>query len=281
MATSNAIRLGDLLGLYIGSRECSPRYVESLRRTVRQAEKAGIGTVSDLQPTIVNRFLANLSTSTTTRQNVRRELLTLWRWAFEEGLTDTPPLRVMRIRAVTKPVEAWSLPDLRLMLARAEADETRIGGAFNRQIGEWLPGWLVIAYDTALRFSDVLALRDSNLRNGCMAGTASKTGKALVRPLSAFGQEWAQRLIAESPDGSLFTWFLTRRRAIMSIRAFLDRQGFRGSSKYLRRAAATYIEMRSPGESWRYLQHSVPTLVQRHYVDASLCPVPDGPPPIR
>ena len=275
------MRLTDLLVLYTGSHECSDRYRESLRRTVRQAEKAGVQTVSDLQPGVVNRFLSELSTSATTRQNVRRELLTLWRWAFEEGIIEAPPLRVMKIRTVAKPVEAWSLSDLRLMLARAEGDQTRIGGKANRRICEWLPGWIVIAYDTALRFSDVLALRDSNLRNGCIAGTAHKTGKALVRPLSAFGQEWAQRLIAESPDGSLFTWFLTRRRALLSIRGFLDRQRVRGSSKYLRRTCATYIEMRSPGESWRYLQHSVPTLVQRHYVDASLCPVPDGPPPIR
>lgn len=281
LSTTGIMRLADLLGLYCGSRECSDRYRESLRRTVRQAETAGVGTVADLQPALVNRFLSSLSTSAVTRQNVRREILTLWKWAFEEGLTETPPMRVMKIRAAAKPVEAWSLADLRLMLTRAEADQTRIGGHANRRVCEWLPGWIVIAYDTAMRFSDVLALRDSNLRNGCIASTAHKTGKALVRPLSGHGQEWANRLISESPDGSLFTWFLTRRRALMSIRAFLDRQKIRGSSKYLRRAAATYIEMRSPGESWRYLQHSVPTLVQRHYVDASLCPVPDGPPPIR
>lgn len=281
VSTYSAMRLTDLLVLYTGSRECSARYRESLRRTVRQAEKAGVQTVSDLQPGVVNRFLSELSTSATTRQNVRRELLTLWRWAFEEGLIDTPPLRVMRIKARAKPVEAWSLADLRKMLACAESDETRTGGRGNRMVSEWLPGWIVIAYDTAMRFSDILSLRDSNVRNGCISSTAHKTGKALVRPLSALGQGWAARLIADSTDGSLFSWFLPRRRAILSIRAFLDRHGFHGSSKYLRRAAATYIEMSRPGESWRYLQHSVPTLVQRHYVDASLCPLPEGPPPIR
>lgn len=281
MRSTSAVSLSDLLVLYTGSRECSARYCESLRRTVRQADTAGVKAVPDLQPGVVNRFLSSLSTSATTRQNVRRELLTLWRWAFEEGLTEVPPLRVMRIKSKTSPVEAWSLADMRLMLSRAEQDKTRIGGHANLMVCEWLPGWIVISYDTALRFSDVLSLRDGNLRNGCIAGTAAKTGKALVRPLSGYAQDWVNRLIGQSPDGSLFTWFLTRRRAILSIRAFLDRQGFRGSSKYLRRAAATYIEMSRPGESWRYLQHSVPTLVQRHYVDASLCPVPDGPPPIR
>ena len=69
------------------------------------------------------------------------------------------------------------------MLACAEADKSRIGGAGNRKVCDWLPGWVVIAYDTGLRFSDVLALQDSNVRNGCIAGTAAKTGKALVRPM--------------------------------------------------------------------------------------------------
>lgn len=280
-STGGQMQLADLLGLYFGSRECSSRYRESLRRTVRQAEMAGVGSVSDLQPAVVNRFLSGLSTSATTRQNVRRELLTLWRWAFEEGLTDVPPMRVMKIRSVAKPPEAWSLADMRRLLDKAESDETRIGGAASPKICEWLPGWIVISYDTALRFSDVLELRDSNVRNGCIASTAKKTGKALVRPLSVYAQEWARRLIDKSPDGTVFKWFLTRRRAFLCMRAFFDRHDIRGSSKYLRRACATYVEIQSPGESWRYLQHSVPTLVQRHYVDASLCPVPEGPPPIR
>lgn len=281
MRTTEAMRLTDLLGLYAGSRECSIRYRESLRRTVRQAEEAGIRLVSDLQPGVVNRFLAALSTSVTTRQNVRRELLTLWRWAFEEGLTEVPPLRVMRIKSQTKPVKAWSLQDMQRILSLAEHDETRIGGNANRRLCDWLPGWIVIAYDSGLRFADVLALRDSNVRNGCVSTTAGKTGKALVRPLSVYAQQWAKRLVADSPDGSLFSWFLTRRRAFLCMRAFYDRHGIEGSGKYLRRACATYIEISRPGEAWRYLQHSVPTLVPRHYADASLCPVPEGPPAIR
>lgn len=212
---------------------------------------------------------------------MRRELLTLWRWAFEEGMTEVPPLRVMRIKSRTVPVEAWSIQEMQRILVLAERDETLVGGHADRRICDWLPGWIVIAYDTGLRFSDVLALRDSNVRNGCVSSTASKTGKALVRPMSVYAQGWADRLIKDSPDGSLFAWFLTRRRAFQAMRAYYDRHEIKGSGKYLRRACATYIEIRSPGEAWRYLQHSVPTLVPRHYADASLCPVPEGPPAIR
>ena len=60
MLSTSVVLLADLLDLYTGSRECSVRYRESLRRTVRQAESAGVRSVTDLQPTIVNRFLSSL-----------------------------------------------------------------------------------------------------------------------------------------------------------------------------------------------------------------------------
>lgn len=281
MGIQVAMQLADLLGLYIASHDCSARYVESLRRTARQAGACGIKTVGDLDPQHVNKFLANLSTAAVTRQNVRRELLTLWRWAFDEGHTEVPPLRVMRIRAVARPVEAWSMKDMQRMLALAEKDDTKVSVRGSMRVRDYLPGWIVIAYDSGLRFGDMLALRGTNFRNGAVCGTAHKTGKALVRPLSKYSCEWAQRLLDQSPDGSLFSWFLTRRRAIVTMRQFLDRNNMHGSSKFLRRACATYIEAQAPGNAWRYLQHSVPTLVQRHYVDSSLLDCPAGPPPIR
>lgn len=281
VSTVLRMTLHALLCEYLAAREVSSRYRESLLRTVRQAAAGGVENVTDLQSALVNKFLQNLSTAPTTRQNVRRELLTLWRWAFEEGITDDPPLRVFRIKSPVRPVQAWSLAELRAMVACAESDMTCIGGLHSKRINEWLPGWIVIAYDTALRFGDVLDLQDTNIRNGTVCTTAHKTGKPLVRTLSGHAQQWAQSLSLGSPDGTLFKWFLTRRRAFIAMRHFLDRHKYAGSFKYLRRACATYVEMQSPGEAWRYLQHSVPTLVQRHYVDASLCPAPAGPPPIK
>jgi len=281
MAMQSDMRLSDLLSLYLAGRDTSQRYRESLLRTVRKADRSGVSHVTDLKPAIVNRFLASLSTGATTRQNVRREILTLWRWAFEEGITDEPPLRVMKIRAKRQPVQAWALSDLRRMLDLAEQDETHTGGRHSRMICDWMPGWLSIGYDTGLRLGDLLALTSRNVCNGMISTVANKTGKPLVRPLSDYGQEQAIELIDASPDESLFCWFLTRRRAILSVRAFLDRHGYDGSTKYLRRTCATYLERNNPGQAWRYLQHSVPTLVERHYVDASLCPAPAGPPPIK
>lgn len=274
--------LEDLLVAYAASRECSAAYRNSLARTLRKAGSVGLLSVADLAPPLVNKFLASLSSrSSVTRANIRRELLTLWRYAFEERLTEEPPLRVMKIKARGKAPQAWSMDELGRMLDCAESDKTFIGGMVDMRICEYLPAWILIAYDSGIRFADVHSLRVDEIRNGFVCKVAAKTGKSLVRPLSPEAIKLAQALIARSPDGSLFQWFLTRRRAFVAMKGFVDRHGFRGSSKYLRRSCATYIEATRPGEASRYLQHSQPNLVARHYLDESLLAVPSGPPPIR
>ena len=282
VATSaDRMALNIVLDLYLGSREASPRYRESLLRTVRKAEAAGIRSLDDLTPEVVNRFLSGLSTAATTRQNVRRELLTLWRWAFEEGMIETPPLRVMRIKSSQRPPSAWSLPELSRMLDCAETDLTVVHQKKEMRVCDYMPCWVAVAYDTGLRFGDMLPLCGNNIRNGFVVVTAAKTGKAATRPLSNYALAKALALLERSPDKTLFSWFLTRRRAFIAMRAFLDRHGFEGSGKFLRRSCATYVESVAPGHATRYLQHSAAHLAQRHYIDESLLSLPSGPPPIK
>lgn len=278
---NSEMQLDELLEAYCASRECSPRYVESLRRTVRKAKASGLEKICQLQPDTVNRFLGALTVGPTTAANIRRELLTLWRYAFEEGVTETLPVRVRKVRPKHTPPQAWSMLDLVRMLETAERDETPLGGVSTLRRCDVLPSWIGLAFDTGLRFSDVLGLTAQHVRNGCISTTAGKTGKALVRKMSDATDEAVTALLARSPDGTLFGWALTRRRAIKMWRAFLDRHGFGGSCKWLRRSCATYVEREQPGAATRYLQHSHPMLAGRHYLDASLFDVPAGPPPIR
>lgn len=272
--------LADLLKAYVASRPTSLRYRESLQRTVRKAEASGLVKICQLAAPAVNQFLNQLSVGPTTRANIRRELLTLWRYAYEEGLTEAFPARVTRIRPSYSPPRAWSMDDLARMLSLAEDDSTAIGGVSKLRVCDVLPAWAGVAYDSGLRFGDVLLLGKDNFRNGCVCVTASKTGKPLVRRLSDSTQARVRALLSQSPDGTLFRWALTRRRAVMVWRSFLDRHGFDGSSKWLRRSCATYVEQMQPGAASRYLQHSNPALAPRHYLDQTLFSVPDGPPPI-
>jgi integrase len=275
--------LSDLLDVYLSEREASPRYIESLNRTVRRARECGLLDTSQLIPGKANEFLSRLPLAAVTRANIRRELLTLWRFAFEHSYTDVPPLRVCRIKATPPPPRAWSLDTLRKLLAAAEQDarpvSQRCPGLLWRDV---LPCWIVVGYDTGLRFSDLLHLHGDNIVNGCVICTAQKTGKFTVRAISPAGRECVGRLLEKSRDGTLFRWALSRRRVLRKWKDFLHEQRIVGSSRWLRRSGATYVESQRHGEAQQFLGHSNPTLAVRHYLDQTLTMrVPASPPPLR
>ena len=275
--------LSDLLDLYLSEREASTRYIESLKRTVTRARQFGLLDTSQLIPEKANEFLIRLPLAAVTRSNIRRELLTLWRFAFDHSYTDVPPLRVCRIKATPPPPRAWSLDTLRQLLAAAEQDtrpvSQRVPGLLWRDV---LPCWIVIGYDTGLRLSDLLHLHESNIVNGCVICTAQKTGKFTVRTISQPGRELAAQLFEKSQDGSLFRWALPRRRALKKWRDFLQEQKIVGSSRWLRRSGATYVEIKRKGEAQRFLGHSNAALASRHYLDQTLTmDIPESPPPLR
>jgi integrase len=275
--------LADLLDVYLSEREASPRYIESLNRTVRRARECGLLDTSQLLPEKVNEFLSRLPLAAVTRANIRRELLTLWRFAFEHSYTDVPPLRVCRIKATPPPPRAWSLDTLRKLLAAAEEDIRPVSGRCPGLLWrDVLPCWIVVGYDTGLRFSDLLHLHRDNILNGCVVCTAQKTGKFTVRAISPVGLQYAMWLVEKSPDGTLFKWALPRRRALQKWREFLQEQQVVGSSRWLRRSGATYVEIAHKGEAQRFLGHSSAVLANRHYLDQTLTlDVPQSPPPLR
>lgn len=279
---STTMSMPSLLDAYLAEREPSDRYVESLRRTVRKLAIYGIQSVCQLEPQRANDFLRSLDLSATTRGNIRRELLTLWRFAFEHAYTDVPPLRVMRIKQRRQPPQAWDLATIQRMLANAEADERRVSKLRPDILwSDIMPAWIVLGYDTALRFTDILLLKQRSFANGCVSVVAHKTGKATVRRLSHYSQERVACLLEKSPDGSLFRWCVTRRRMLLKWKSFLKEQGIPGSSRWLRRSAATLVERDRPGSAPLFLSHSNPSLARLHYVDETLLAVPDGPPALR
>lgn len=280
LTSNEAMSVTELLQAYMDAKQPSQRYRESLLRTTRKMQASGLLNVCQLTPERVNAFLAGLTVGPTTRSNIRRELLTLWRYAYEIGSTEAFPARVTRIRPAYQPPQAWSAEELSALLDAACNDTTAIGGRSGLLVRDVLPAWIGIAYDAGLRFGDVLSLSEKNFRNGCVTMTASKTGKPLVRRLSELTMEFVTAMLARSPDGTLFGWAITRRRAVLVWRAFLSRHGFKGSSKWLRRSCATYVEIDRPGAATAYLQHSHPMLAPKHYLDETLFSVPQGPPPI-
>lgn len=277
---SDQMNLTDLLNHYTRAVECSPRYVESLRRTVKKAESSGLQKICQLSPDAVNEFLANLPLGPTTRHNIRRELLTLWRHAYDLSWTEVYPARVRKIRAEYAPVRAWTPMQLEAMIDAACKDETRILKRLDLRWCDVIPVWIRLNYETGIRFEDMHNLGVKDFSNGCINLREHKTRKPTTKMLSDQAQVAVARLFARSPDGTLFRWFLTRRRAFHMWRAFLDKNGFGGSTKWFRRAAATQVHRKKRGAAQEFLQHSCPQLALRHYIDWTQIDDHVAPPPL-
>lgn len=281
-ADFSSMNLSAVLAEYLAERDTSRLYQATLRRTVRKLEMYGIKNPCQLQPERINHFLATLPLSPVSRSNIRRELLTVWRYAYERGITDTPPARVRKITVPRKPVRAWSLKTLESLIVIAEKDKTAVSWRCPEiRRCDVIPVWIVLGYDSGLRFSDIHSLTLRDFHNGCVMVTAQKTGKVTVRKLSDHCQLAVARLFTYSPDETLFKWFLPRRRAFVMWNDFLRANGIDGSSRWLRRSGATYVENKQPGGATRFLGHSNPLLAWMSYLDQTLLDMPDGPPPIR
>ena len=277
--------LSSICDEYISQREVSHLYAAALRRTVRKAAVYGIHSPCQLTPEAVNGWLESLRVSgvcAVTRSNERRLLLTLWRYAVDAGYSTTNPAQVRRIKVVKKPPRAWSRQTLLRLLDAAEQDGRRVSNRYPHV--RWcdvLPVWIAVAFETGMRLGDLLALRAESIRNGCVVIVASKTGKAEVKALSNYARTGVARLLAKSPDSTVFRWCVPRRRAMVKWKQWLQEQGIDGSSKFLRRSSFTYTELKRPGTAHRFANHSDPSLVWQHYIDRTLLLPPEGPDPLR
>lgn len=259
--------LTDLVEQYCLERAASANYRSSLLRTVRRAQHGGIRTTCQLSVENVCRFLVSVDVGQTTKSNYRRELATLWRYAFSLGLATDGWDRLPRIPPQFAPPEAWSMEAMQKLLNAAELDKTPISTRCELRRCDVIPVWARLGYESGLRFSDIHQLTQRNFRDGCVIRYAAKTSKLCVRELTLETQQSVARLFALSPDGTLFRWFLPRRRAFLLWRKFLDQHALGGSSKWLRRTAATFIEIDKPGMASRWLDHSSERLARTHYID--------------
>ena len=272
----------ELAAQYAAQVSAASGYAANLARTARRFGVYGISQVRQLTADGVNKALQSMPVTPQTRHNIRRELLTIWKFAYESQLTDTPPLRLHRIKVKPRPVEAWSMGMLERLLAAAGKDHTPVSRRVPQVTRSMvLPAWIGLGFDTGLRFADIHELTIRSFRNNCVAVSANKTGKVTIRPLSDDTADEVATLFKHSPDGTLFKWALPRRRAFVLWQTFLAEHKVTGSSKFLRRSCATYVHKKSPGRASDYLSHSDPKLVWRHYLDQTLLDMPEGPQPIR
>lgn len=230
-------------------------------------------TLEDLCPEQVNRWIQYLEKSgisLITVANKKRELLTLWNGAWHERLIDHGPLRIRRVRQPRWTPQAWTKEEVEALLdACRQFNETL--PKLNVRAGDWLNAFVSFEWDAALRLGDVLSMAPTDIWPGnfiCLV--QQKTNETHRCQLSDETMEGLERIGYKSRY-LLFPLWCNRAAFFKLFKQLRIAAGLsRGSSKWLRRSSATYVELRSPGSAQRHLGHRTPGLAHRHYLDPAI-----------
>ena len=186
---------------------------------------------------------------------------------------------IIRVKPTLKIPVAWSSPELSALASAALSMTGRFprGSRLQRKSGTqclrknfWL-AWVLVGYESGLRQADLYNLKRSNLRGNRLFVIVNKTLVPVGKALSPEAAAAAHAMLSASPDGTMFSWALSRKPLFIQFLALVASAGLEGTTKYLRRSGATHCEMVSPGSAPAFLGHlSGSALAQKHYLDPTL-----------
>lgn len=239
----------------------SPGYLEQLevlcRRLPWQAE--------DLTPDLIDDYLTDAlkHLSPSTVYNHRRMLGRLLRFAAECRMVDASIVRPLRRvkRDPPSPI-AWSHADIRRLLAVCP----KLTGGMKCPHGQLMRAWILVAYSTGLRLSDLLAIRHDQIRGQRLLIRQHKTRQPHVCYLDPPSLEAIGSLPRLGPR--IFGDLICRDKLLAQMRRLCKLAGMAGSTKFLRRSGATYAEIAGKDAS-RHLGHRSPGM-KVYYVDVAL-----------
>lgn len=219
--------------------------------------------------------------SAATIRGKRSDLLGLWRHAWNNQYTETMP-RSEQVRRMKKSLAApvaWTLDDLGKIL---KATDSLPG--FCRKSGvrwsTWWRAYLLVAYDSALRLSDILDLRFDQIGAEFLI-VQQKTGDSHMVYLTPPTLE-AVKEIRQPVRKLVFEWKHCRAGFYTSFNKLVKSAGVkRGTSKFIRRSSASYVERDAPGGAAvaAHLGHRTIGLAARNYVDPTIAVVARVRPP--
>lgn len=272
------MQLSKLLSRYIAARHLRPRSVEPLQAAVSVFSRwlARPATTRDFKRDTLNHFVDWLleNRSPDTAWGRRKDLLTLWRFAFDEGIIGRQPLRIKEVKRPTRDPDAWTQEEVRqLLLAADEMPGTLSNGV---PVAVFFRALLLVLYSTGLRITAALNLRYLDLRpDGTIPADwrSSKTHYQQTVQLQASAVEACRNLRGHlrRPDERLLPWPYDRTVLYKYWRRLLKHAGMpvsrRNGSQKIRRTAASWLERVSPGSATRFLGHASPELAAKHYLD--------------
>lgn len=258
---------------FLRERDVSRDYAEQIRKRCRHFVrwKRRSVRINELTHDDINAWLACLRERNLRPETIagyRRNLLTIWRDAYNEGANDNPPLRVRQIKVPRRIIEAYTLAEInKLLVASSKLHGRHANG--NRRADFW-QAMIHAAYSTALRRGDLLLVfRHQIANNGVASIIQSKTGHQHTVRFSDEALYFANRLTC--PNGLLLPWPYRKDALPPRFQALKRLAGVnRGTLKWIRRSSASYADREQPGNGTRILGHRSPQLFNQAYNDRSI-----------
>lgn len=224
-------------------------------------------TTSDLTPETANNWLASLEATHSQRTIAghRTNLLGLWRFLAEEGTVEAPR-QIRRVRRPDPMPVAWTLDELRQLLAVAESAPGEFPDGTPFRI--YWPATIRTAYETGLRRSDLWILRREQIRgDGSIVLRQHKTGHTHQPRVGKKTLDLLRQIRHDPPlawqTANVRQWYVEWDRLVAAA-------GIRpGALQQLRRTGATHLAIDHPEAVQRFLGHRTAAM-QRHYVDLSI-----------
>ncbi len=237
----------------------------------------------DLRAIPINRMLASLleaGASPYTCKNRRTGLLILWRHAHRIGIApecngvrpvDCPPLAI-------DGYDVARMERLLAHVAKLKGIQRRTG--VPRSL--WWDSFLRADWESGLRSGDMLRVELSHFDpDGWLWCIESKTRKGGWLRLSTDAVASVTASIAANPNRKFIWPGYTRRNICRAFRELADGAGVGGTSRFIRRGGSSECDRLHPGQGWRFLRHSSPTVWEKHYrVDKIVGQDSPGPPPL-
>ncbi len=228
-------------------------------------------TLDDLNDGVLNDWLTWLDSgrSRYTIRKHRTNILGIWRDAFQAGRLDTVPLRVRLPSVERKIPEAWTVDEIRRLLETAKT----LDGCFRDfaiRRGWYWPTLILGLWDTGLRIGDILGVqRPAIAKDGRFRVLQQKTKRwkdCRLRPSTI-------AMIDAGLDGREYIWsiYQDRKSHNKPFRQLVGDAGIRtGTTRWIRRSAASYVELDNPGTASEFLGHKDRTIADRHYIDPTI-----------
>lgn len=204
-----------------------------------------------------------------TVRSKRCSLLTLWRAAADEYLCEPLTRRIRTARVPWVPPTAWTLAEVRQLLETA-ATLPRCHPCGLRR-SEWWPLAIRLAWDTGLRWGDLIALRCDDIDGRTAIVPQSKTRRPQTGLLSPSTAAALAASLAKCPRAVAVPWGASHEAFTAQVRLLVAKAGIRrGTWKWLRRAGACDVEIQNPGRGHaaRHLGHAPGSrIAELHYID--------------